>query len=103
MPLVVGLSVTAGQRTAGAAGVVLAPADGDGPPLAALTWPQEAVITSQVPPPGETLFRWDSVIVTWDEPGGDTAGVREPRRPPPRPGKLTAQRVLGHEQDNIKR
>jgi hypothetical protein len=52
--MVVGMTVLAGRRAAGAAGaaeVVIAPANSDGPPLGALLWPHESeyVIASQSP------------------------------------------------------
>lgn len=42
VPMVVGMTVLAGNRAAGAAGVVLAPVNADGPPLSALLWPHES-------------------------------------------------------------
>ena len=80
-PDVVGMVVDDARRVAGAAGVVLAQPDPDGPPLAALTWQLPVSVTSQDPPPGTVLNRWDSVVVTWTS---DEAGMREPRRPAPR-------------------
>jgi hypothetical protein len=72
------------RRIAHDAGVVLAQPDPDGPPLAALTWPREYIVTSQEPQAGAHLWRWDSVVVTWSAlDRGDPAGVREPRRPSP--------------------
>ena len=68
------------RKVAQAAGVVLAQPDPDGPPLGALTWQLPVTVTSQDPPPGTVLNRWESVVVTWSS---DQAGVREPRRPAP--------------------
>lgn len=97
VPPFVGMTVLAGRRWAGEAGVVLAPTDADGPPLGALLWPHESdyVITSQVPPPGATVGRYASVVITYepDERGGP-AGVREPRRPRPSPRSAAAQQSL---------
>ena len=83
VPAVVGLSVETARRLAGEAGVVLAPPDADGPPLAALTWPDVWTIVSQSPGPGSELYRWDSVVVLCvkGDAGGGGAGVREPRFP----------------------
>ena len=84
VPDVVGMLLSAGRLVATEAGVTLAQPDPDGPPLGALTWPGEYVVTSQDPPPGTRVWRWDSVAVTWRAlDGGDAAGVREPRRPSP--------------------
>jgi len=96
---VVGLTVTVGSRIACDAGVVLALEDADGPPLRALVWPGEAVITSQSPAPETTLFRWDSVIVTFAQVDA-SAGVREPRRPQPRPSSLHASRATEQHADD---
>ena len=81
-PDVVGMVVDEAPATAHAAGVVLAQPDPDGPPLSALTWRLPVTVTSQDPAPGTVLRRWESVVVTWSR---DEAGVREPRRPAPRP------------------
>jgi hypothetical protein len=95
VPDVVGLTVDAGRHEAEVRGVVLAAADPDGPPLGAMTWPGEFLITAQSPPPGTSVFRWDSVVVTFRAlAGGSAAGVREPRRPLPDPGGLRAARPL---------
>lgn len=68
------------DRVAYSAGLKLAQADPDGPPLAALTWPDDYWITGQRPSPGSRLRRWDPLIVTWSASPAD-GGVREPRRP----------------------
>ena len=81
-PDVVGMVVDEARATAHAAGVVLAQPDPDGPPLAELTWRRPVTVTSQHPAPGTVLRRWESVVVTWNR---DETGVREPRRPAPRP------------------
>ncbi|WP_198588162.1 hypothetical protein [Geodermatophilus chilensis] len=82
VPDVVGLEVGRAHRVAQAAGVALAPPDPDGPPLGALTWPGEYVVTAQTPVGGSVVHRWDSVVVRFVAAGG-TAGGDEPRRPPP--------------------
>jgi hypothetical protein len=82
VPAVVGMTVETACRLAGRAGVVLAPPDADGPPLAALTWPDVWTIVSQSPGPGSQLCRWDSVVVLCVKGDDDgDGGVREPRRP----------------------
>lgn len=98
-PDVVGLSLADGRRVAGEAGVALAQPDPDGPPLGALTWPGEYVITGQVLRPGTSMKLWDSLVVSWREvvlPGtpGDPAGVREPRHPRRPHGGLAAEAQL---------
>lgn len=84
VPNVVGMRLSDAHRIAHAAGVVLAQPDPDGPPLPALTWPGEYLVTGQDPQPGARLWRWDSVVVRWRAlDRGDPSGVREPRRPSP--------------------
>ncbi len=84
VPDVVGLPMEEARKVASAAGVVLTQPDSDGPPLAALTWPGDFLVTGQTPGVGTRLWRWDSVVVSWRAVnGGDGAGVREPRRPIP--------------------
>jgi hypothetical protein len=84
VPDVVGLLLADAVQLAHDAGVVLAQPDPDGPPLAALTWPGDFLVTKQSPQPGVRLWRWDAVVVGWSPVDrGDGAGVREPRRPIP--------------------
>jgi len=95
VPAVVGLTMTQARTIATQAGVVLAQADPDGPPLGALTWPGEYVVTTQNPGPGARLWRWDSVIVQWSAVDrGDSAGVREPRWPLPPTATSGAKREI---------
>jgi len=99
VPMVVGMTVLAGNRAAGAAGVVLAPPNADGPPLGALLWPHESeyVIASQSPAAGTRVRQYDSVVITYvktNTEGPGAAGVREPRRPKPAPGSLGAARPI---------
>lgn len=63
VPDVVGLPFRVGQDVASAAGVALSNPDPDGPPIGALAWPGHFVITSQQPPAGAEVHRWDSVAV----------------------------------------
>ncbi len=97
-PDVVGLSLADGCRVAGEAGVTLAQPDPDGPPLGALTWPGEYVITGQGLQPGTSMKLWDSLVVSWRKVGpttpDDPAGVREPRHPLRPNGSLTAEAPL---------
>jgi len=92
-PDVVGLPLAAAGRVAGEAGVALAQPDPDGPPLAALTWPGEYVITGQVLQPGTPMKLWDSLVVSWRKVGPGTPGdpAREPRHPLRPNGNLTAE------------
>jgi beta-lactam-binding protein with PASTA domain len=80
VPDVTGLVVDDARQVASDAGVVLAQPDPDGPPLAALTWQQPVVVTSQNPAAGTAVRRWQSVVVTWKS---EPSSVREPRRPLP--------------------
>ncbi|MBM9466378.1 PASTA domain-containing protein [Nakamurella leprariae] len=81
-PHVVGMPIAQAQRVATNAGFALAQPDPDGAPFSELTWrlPPTVTITSQRPPAGTEMRRWDSLVVTW---GDERAGVREPRRPAP--------------------
>lgn len=82
VPDVVGLAMSTAREVAEQAGLTLAQPNPDGPPLAALTWPGEFVVTAQRPAPGARLGRWDALVVEWAAAAhGDDAGVREPPRP----------------------
>lgn len=88
VPDFVGLTVRAARRIGHENGFVVTGPDPDGPPLGALTWPGTWIVTSQDPSAGTRLARGERVIVLFEEqrdPGGGTAGVREPRRPSPSP------------------
>ena len=69
-PDVVGMLVEDARKAAQAACLVLAPFDPDGPPLGARTWHLFATVTSQVPPPGTALNRWESLVVDWSSDQG---------------------------------
>ena len=100
VPNVVGLTVREARRVAWEAGVVVAAADPDGPPLGALTWPGVWVVTAQRPAPGSVLRRRGSLVVEFREwSGGDEAGDREPRRPLPPLDALGAERDLPRDAD----
>jgi len=77
------MTVLAGHRLAGDAGVVLAPTDADGPPLGALLWPHESeyLITSQIPPPGTSVCRYDSVVITYELLDGSRPAASRPGNP----------------------
>ncbi|WUH96260.1 PASTA domain-containing protein [Spirillospora sp. NBC_00431] len=91
MPAVVGLVVPDAKRVAYEAGVVIASADPDGPPIGALTWPGVWVVIAQRPAPGTVIRRWGSVVVDVRQGPPGEAGVREPRRPPPHAGTLSVE------------
>ncbi|MBB4944466.1 hypothetical protein F4556_007399, partial [Kitasatospora gansuensis] len=55
VPDTVGLTVTDARTVASEAGVALAAADPDGPPVGALTWPGVWVVTAQTPAPGTRM------------------------------------------------
>lgn len=83
MPDVVGLPFHIGRDIADDAGVTLANPDPDGPPVGALAWPGLFYITSQRPPVGAKVFRWDSVAV--EIAGHGTAefeAIRDYNEPP---------------------
>ena len=94
VPAVVGLTVRDAIEYANWAelGIGRSP---DGPPLESLVYPcDEFVVTSQAPPPGTRLRRYETVIVEWSPIGGSGVGVREPRRPVPPTLWMQAAREL---------
>jgi hypothetical protein len=83
VPDVVGLPFHIGRDIATDAGVSLANPDPDGPPIGALAWPGLFYITSQSPPAGSELYRWDSVVIEIVEHGvADSGAIRELSPPP---------------------
>ena len=91
VPAVVGLTVRDAIEYAGWAKVGIGRSP-DGPPLESLLYPcDEYVVTSQSPPPGTRLRRYETVTVEWAPIGGDGAGVREPRRPMPPTAQMQAE------------
>jgi hypothetical protein len=64
-------------------GLVGVRSDPDGPPLAALGWPN-TVVTDQSPESG-AMVPTSSIVTLWLERGDGSAGDREPRRPAPTP------------------
>jgi len=100
VPAVAGLTVRDAIDYAGWAKVGIGRSP-DGPPLESLVYPcDEFVVTSQTPPPGTRLRRYETGIVEWSPIGGDGAGVREPRRPSPPTLSLKAARELLAEIDD---
>ena len=89
-----GLLVDAAEGVGHDAGVIVTSSDTDGPSLGALTWPGRWVVTSQSPEAGKRVRRWDTVVVQFEGDSGGNAGVREPRRPPPDPRAMAAERGL---------
>lgn len=89
VPDVVGPPLAHARNVAHDAGVVLAQPDSDGPPLGALSWPGEYLVTGQSPRPGTRLWRWDPVVVSWRpvDRGGD-AGVAGTAASDTTPGRL---------------
>jgi beta-lactam-binding protein with PASTA domain len=82
VPNVIGMSWDEARDVLRSARLVAVGPDPDGPPLAALGWP-DGVVTDQSPESGAKLPPGSPVIL-WVERGGGS-GVREPRRPEPRP------------------
>lgn len=76
VPDVVGLPFHIGRDIAEAAGVTLANPDPDGQPISALAWPGLFYITSQRPPAGAEVYRWDSVAIEVVEYGTSESGAR---------------------------
>ncbi len=65
------------------AGVVVTSQDLDGRPLGTLAWPDVWLVEGQDPEPGDVVARGSVVRITFRKGGGDEAGVRKPRLPPP--------------------
>lgn len=82
VPNVVGLTWDDARRILQTAGLVGVGPDPDGPPLAAVGWP-DGVVTDQSPESGAKVPP-GSPVTLWVERGGGS-GVREPRRPKPDP------------------
>jgi beta-lactam-binding protein with PASTA domain len=83
VPNVIGLSWNDAGRVLVENGLTaVGPAPG-GPRLAAPDW-TDGTITDQSPESGAKVPA-GSPVTLWSEPGGGSAGVREPRRPNPSP------------------
>ncbi|MHA6757827.1 hypothetical protein [Streptacidiphilus sp. PAMC 29251] len=94
------MAVSVARDVAWDAGLVIASADPDGPPLGALTWPGVWIVTAQHPVPGTAMRRRGSVVVDFEERGrGGDDGDREPRNPLPPLDALHAERDPDEETD----
>lgn len=82
VPHVIGMSWDDARQVLHDNGLVGVGSDPDGPPLAALGWP-DGVVTDQSPESGARVPA-GSPVTLWVERGGGS-GVREPRRPKPKP------------------
>lgn len=91
VPALVGLSITNARGLANSADVVLTSGRLDGPPLGALTWPGNWVVTGQHPSAGTVVERGSWVVITFENRGGGDAGDREPREPRPPERSLAAE------------
>lgn len=91
VPDLIGLTVDQARLAGLEAGVVVASADLDGPPIGTVALGRTVVVT-QEPVPGIEVPPGDLVLVTWIDlgGGGPDAGDREPRVPPPGGQKLWA-------------
>jgi hypothetical protein len=84
VPNLIGLEVSEAQRVCDAAHLVVTGPDADGPPVESLTAVDLWIVTSQRPGPGAIAHREDPVTIEFRKSGGgDDAGDREPRDPPP--------------------
>ena len=83
VPAFVGLSIQDARGLANAADVVLTGGRPDGPPLGALTWPGNWVVTGQDPSAGAVVDRGSWVVISFENRGGGDSGDREPRVPRP--------------------
>jgi hypothetical protein len=90
VPNVIGMSWDDARHVLQETGLVAVGSDPDGPPLAALGWP-DAMVTDQSPESGAKVPA-GSPVTLWIERGGGSAGVREPRRPKPAPKTVRAMR-----------
>jgi hypothetical protein len=83
VPAFVGLSIESARGLANSADVVLTSGRPDGPPLGALTWPGNWVVTGQDPSAGAVVERGSWVVISFENRGGGDSGDREPRLPRP--------------------
>ncbi len=90
VPDVVGFSLDDARSALIQRGLVAVGSDPDGPPLTAMGWP-DGVVTDQSPEAGAKVPE-GSRVTLWVGRGGGSAGMREPRRPVPRPKGLRAAR-----------
>jgi len=83
VPNVVGLRWDDARIALFRVGLLAASSDPDGPPLAALGWPN-TVVVNQIPESGAKVPAGTQVWLELER-GDGSAGVREPRRPSPAP------------------
>lgn len=83
VPDVVGMTPWAALHTARGQGFDVIGPDPDGVPLTTITAGTAARVADEHPAAGTVARRFTTVVEIWLE-GGGSAGVREPRRPPPR-------------------
>jgi len=88
VPNVIGMRWDDARKALHDLGLVAVSPDPDGPPMAALGWP-DGVVTDQSPESGARVLA-GSPVTLWLERGGGS-GVREPRRPKPAP--ITAREM----------
>lgn len=83
VPQVIGRTCDDARRALDQAGLVGVGSDPEGSPFAVVGWP-DGVVTDQSPESGAKVPA-GSPVTLWVDPGGGSAGVREPRRPKPSP------------------
>jgi hypothetical protein len=83
VPNVIGMSWTDAREVLFEKRLTAVGPDPDGPPLAAFGWP-DGIVVDQSPESGAKVPP-GSAVRLWLERGGGSAGVREPRRPSPKP------------------
>jgi hypothetical protein len=93
VPNVIGMSWDGARQALFERGLVAAGPNPDGPPLAALGWP-DGIVVDQSPESGAKVPPGASVRLWLEGEGGGSAGVREPRRPSPQP---KSAREMRHE------
>jgi hypothetical protein len=91
VPNVIGMTWEAARKTLLETHLVAVGSDPDGPPLAALGWP-DGIVVDQSPESGAVVARGSQVRLWLESDGGGSAGVREPRRPSPDPKSARAMR-----------
>jgi DNA-binding Lrp family transcriptional regulator len=84
VPNVIGMSWDGARQMLFERGLVAVGPDPDGPPLAASGWP-DGVVVDQSPESGAKVPPGSAVRLWLESEGGGSAGVREPRRPSPKP------------------
>lgn len=67
VPMVEGMLFGRAREIAAAAGVTLANPDPDGPPIGALAWGRNHIVSSQEPPAGTIVTRHSSVAIQLED------------------------------------